>query len=245
MRFRPAVFNRADGQVSFTGLAADNRGGWEIGFIQAEWVETNWAMYRGQHGADGSLFLQRGRAPARAQQACRDTLNGVNTYFTKSTSPTEHKLLPGPANPFPLTVVVVAQDRPGDAYLLVEQNDHTHRPNYLDEVQLEFMFCTVLTVRDPTGRFHHQAHFYWNLRWQFRFDPLRYPPGPNAADWRITPLPDGNGAPRDIRFAGLLTTPQVNSCNNLADQAFHAVETPGNACRHAYADRDHLPDVRR
>jgi hypothetical protein len=251
--FQANAFNSADGAVTLNGANTDNRNGWEVGWIQAEWIETNWGSYRGQHKHDGAMFLQRARPPARTQQGCRDTLNAVNTYFTKSNSAVEHKVLPTTGN-FPLTVTVKAQDKPGDQYLLVEQNERTNKPNYLDEVQLEFMFCTVLTVRDPAKRFHHQAHFYWNLRWQYRFDPKQYPPGVSAATWTVTPVAEGiggamgpvyQGAPNDHRFTNVLTTAQVKSCNDVADGAFKAVEKAGNGCRHVYTDRDHQTDVRR
>ena len=49
--------------------------------IQAQWIETNWGYYRGQHNSDGSLFVQRARPPARPAQACRDTVGPVGDIF--------------------------------------------------------------------------------------------------------------------------------------------------------------------
>jgi hypothetical protein len=59
----------ADGEVMVHGDAADSLVGWTFGFIQLERVETNWGYYRGQFNRDGSLFLQRGRRPARPSLA--------------------------------------------------------------------------------------------------------------------------------------------------------------------------------
>ena len=240
--FAPNGDNNADGVVVFSGLPADSRAGWEVGFIQTEWVETNWANYRGQFDRDGGIFLQRGRAPARAQQACRDTQSAVGTFFTKVLSPTEHKTLAGSAGVFPaqISVSVTARDGPGDLYQLFEVNSKTNKVNYLQAVQLEFLFCTVLTVRNPVGVFFHQAHFFWNLRWQYTFQPKRFPPAAVLGDWTITPVAGGNGgtmghaiagAPSDRRFSGVLTLPQTVSCNDLAVASTNAVETVGNGCR--------------
>ena len=250
--FSPNGFNNADGSVQFSGQPTDVRAGWEIGWIQTEWIETNWGAYRGQFDHDGSMFLQRARPPARVQQGCRDTLNNVNTFFTKSTSAIEHKTLP-PGGPFPVTVTVKAQDSPGDNYQLSETNSRTNKVNFLQEVQLEFMFCTVLTVRNPARVFTHLAHFYWNLRWQYQFHPKRFPPTNAAVDWDITPVNAGiggtmgsaiNGAPADTRFAGVLTSHQTFSCNDLALASSTAVETVGNGCRREFLRWESV-DVRR
>ncbi len=248
----------ASGAVTFTGGPRDKRDGWEVGWIQVEYAETNWAMYRGQHSTDGSLFVQRARPPARSQRVCRDTLGGPETYFTKvgDTNPNEHKNLP-PGEPFPLVVRVLMQDSPADWYHLEERNELTGKTNYLDEVQIELKFCTVLTAMDNTvpasRKFYHLAHFYWDVRSHYTFHPARYPPGHDPANWSITPVPNGNGgtasrifnfAPRDPRVNSVLTTPQGLSCRTVATNEYGAGLTPGNASRHAYRDRNHMPGVR-
>ncbi len=74
-----AIFNanqtskmHVEDTVRFNVAAADPRAGWDVGWVQAQWVETNSAYYRGQFEREGSIFLQAGRGPARPQQACRD-----------------------------------------------------------------------------------------------------------------------------------------------------------------------------
>ena len=49
----------AVGTVAFNH-ARGSTAGWQIGFIQAQWIETNWAVYRGMTQAAGSVFVQRG-----------------------------------------------------------------------------------------------------------------------------------------------------------------------------------------
>ena len=241
----------AEGEVHFTGAAGDDVTGWNVGWVQAQWIETNWGFYRGQTPADGSLFLQRGRAPARATQACRDTSGLVGTIFTDPTDPKEFQNLSGT---FPQTVKVESNDPPGESYVLIETNSVTGKPNFLQEVQLEFHFCTVLTVQDPAGNFHHQAHFYWNVHWQYTFLPSVFP-APTDLQWTPTARPGHlnnthgvsrafSGAPEDRRFTGVLTSVQSNSCVDLARISSLAVETVGNASRREFNSWAQV-DVRR
>ena len=43
---------KATGSVMLTG--SHPASGWKLGFLQAEWAETNWLYYRGQHDAEDS-----------------------------------------------------------------------------------------------------------------------------------------------------------------------------------------------
>lgn len=51
----------AIGTVTFDGKPGDSAAGWQVGFVQAQWIETNWGMCRGAHDHNGSLLLQRYR----------------------------------------------------------------------------------------------------------------------------------------------------------------------------------------
>jgi hypothetical protein len=247
--FSRSVGMHADGVVQFSGAPGDSPAGWQIGWIQAQWIETNWGEYRGQFDRDGGIFLQRGRPPARPLGACRDTSRAVNTIFTDPGDPKEFAQLPG--GPYPVTVSVQTNDKPGESYNQIETNSITGKPNFLHEIQLEFHFCTVLTVRDPANRFHHLAHFLWNIHWQVRFQPTAFPP--TDAQWTTLPVAGGNrshasiafgGGPEDHRFALVLTTPQAFSCVDLATNSGTAVSNVGNACRREFP-RWHSSDVRK
>lgn len=239
----------ANGQVTLNGSAGDSTAGWEVGWVQAQWIETNWGYYRGQHNNDGSLFIQRARPPARAAQACRDTSGPVTDIFTDLAAP---EWVNSPAGAFPLIVRVSTTDPPSDSWDLIENNTLTGQQNFLREAQLEFHFCTVLTVRDPAGTFHHQASFYWNLRWQARFRVGNFA-SLLGTPWIVNLTAGGNGAavsgiirgrPTDARFAGVLTSAQTNSCNDLFQAATAAVQHPGSPNRRQSRVWDNF-DVRR
>lgn len=248
-----AVFNcsamSADGEVTLNGVAGDSTIGWDVGWVQAQWIETNWCYYRGQLNNHGSLFIQRARPPARAQQSCRDTSGPVGDIFTLLAAP---EFVSAPVGTFPLRVQVSTSDPPSDSCILIENNTLTGQQNFLREAQLEFHFCTVLTVRDPAGNFHHQASYYWNVRWQARFSPTSFP-APAANQWNIRPVAGGNGGaisgsipgtPTDRRFTGVLTSAQTQSCNDIFQAAIASASAPGSLNRRESRVWDNF-DVRR
>ena len=204
------------------GSVGDPTAGWLVGWVQAQWIETNWGYFRGQSASHGSVFHQRARPPARPAQACRDTVGPVGDMFYSTTGTLRMPV----TGPFPQTIPVVFRDTPAETYPISVTNSLTGKPNFLREVQLEFHFCTILLVRDPAGTFHQLKHIYWNMRWQYRFSATAFPPGPAT----LTSVPiagavGGNvsqvfsGAATDKRFAGVLTSAQTNSCNQLAAAA--------------------------
>jgi hypothetical protein len=215
---------QASGRVDFTLLPADPVTGWLVGWIQAQWIETNWGYFRGRLNNDGSVFHQRARPPARLGQSCRDTVGPVGDIFYSTSAGL--RASPTAGGPSPQTVSVVFRDTPGETYPISVTNSLTGQPNFLREVQLEFHFATVFVVRDPVGTFHQLNHFYWNMHWQYRFTLTAFPPGPGSLT--PTPVMAGNGgnvgrifsgAATDRRFAGVLTSAQTNSCNQVASNA--------------------------
>ncbi|MFI4986967.1 MAG: hypothetical protein ACHQF3_05980, partial [Alphaproteobacteria bacterium] len=216
----------AEGEVQFSGGAGDKRDGWQVGWIQVQWVETNWAEYRGQFDRDGSLFLQRGRPPARPLVACRDGRGNVSKIFMYT-----DELQTIPTGSLPATVITEVNDGPTEFFSQIETNSLTRAPNFVHEIQMEMHFCTVLSVRDPDNQFHHQVHFYWYLHWQNRFHPTAFP-APSDDQWTVTPAGGGNrghasavfaGAPNDPRVTPVLTSSQAFSCFDLATRSAEAV----------------------
>lgn len=222
---------RITGEVSITGGAGDSPVGWTLGFIQAQWIETNWMYYRGQSNRDGSLFLQRARPPARPSQACRDSVGPVTDIWYNTAD--NHVIRT--AAPFPIKLTCRFYDRPSETSNLQENNTLTSRPNYLREGQLEFHFCAVLALREPgaSGAFRQLLHLYWNLHWQARFQPTNF--ANLAAPWRITKVSAGtaanvgrviSGRTNDRRFDRMITGAATQNCNQIFRAAIAAVASP-------------------
>ena len=162
MNFRLLEEVRIYGNVRFHADRGDSAEGWRVGLIQAAWYLENWAYYRGERHTDGSVLVRRDVQPPRGCRDCRsDTLVSNIFYDTvlaeiRLTSLSERNL-------------VTLIDRPRSQYLATTVNTLTGELNYLNEAARETHFCTVLSVRDPNGDFHHQKHVYWGLRWHATF----------------------------------------------------------------------------
>src|SRR5262245_20696941 len=206
----------ANGFVTLTG--SQPAAGWALGFIQVEWVDTNWLYYRGRQNNHGSIFFQRSRPPTRPVKVCRDVKNETDVYYEfGGPRPTVTA-----TDTFPKILNVNHFDRPSDKAKAVVTNSLTGEDNFLREAQLEFLFCAVLSARDPDDNFHHLKSFYWNVRWQARFLPRDFddPDG----DWHVTPIAEGQGSatshvidgkPTDKRFKDALTDKAIRGCNAI------------------------------
>lgn len=226
----------ATGAARLAGHAGDSPAGWELGFVQAQWIETNWVSYLGRHDSDGSLFLQRGRPPARPAQGCRDTVGAVGAIWYNAADNGTTGSLHAPLS-------ARFYDKPGDDCALVERNGRTGKDNYLSEAQFEFHFCTVLVLRDPGGVFHQLCSFYWNVHWQASFHPSHFTPA-GPTHWSIRPVRNGNssavshviqGSVTDHRFRNLITGPATQNCNAIFAAAERSVEPPAGGGRHESA----------
>jgi hypothetical protein len=226
---------KISGRCKIKGDHGDNPAGWTLGLIQLQWIETNWGYYRGQFDHDGSCFLQRARPPARAAQGCRDTL-GVGEIFVNN-APGLDRTVATAGTPFPIAMTAQFSDAPSDAYPLTRFNSLTGKTNFLREVQLEFHFCTILTLKDPVDNFRHLKHLLWNVHWQAQFRPTDF--AHIAAPWTITPTGDaiGNtanvsnagdaydGGPVERKFTEIATAPLAPNCNEVANDATGAPNT--------------------
>src|SRR3954447_15470056 len=130
----------ATGSLTLTG--SQPAVGWQLGFIQVEWVDTNWLYYRGRQNNHGSIFFQRSRAPTRPIKACRDVDPETDIFYDTPDSLTASDALPK-------ALKIEHSDEPGDSCKAVVTNSLTGDDNFIREAQLEFLFCTVLTALDP------------------------------------------------------------------------------------------------
>jgi len=219
----PATFDctniAATGEATLLGDAGDDPSAWTLGFLQAQWIETNWGYYRGAQNDEGSLFVQRARPPARPRQSCRDTVGPVGDIFYALNPGTGETVKGTTGAAFPLRLAVRHYDKPGDNYPLSRRNSLTGKLNYLYEAQLEFSFCTILTLRGPGNSFRHLSHFFWNVNWQATF------PRTSAGVFQVEKNANATfanaqgpyeGEPNDQRFKSVLTSPQTQSCNDFA-----------------------------
>jgi hypothetical protein len=210
----------ATGSVTLTGSHPD-AAGWALGFIQVEWIDTNWLYYRGRQNNHGSIFFQRSRPPTRPSKVCRDVKAETDIYYEFGGKPPTVTA----ADTFPKTLTVHHFDQPGEHPPAVVQNSLTGEDNFIREAQLEFLFCTVLSAREPgppPGKFHHLKSFYWNVRWQARFLPHDFATPLGA--WFVTPIAEGQGSarshviegePTDKRFKDILTDLSVRGCDAI------------------------------
>src|SRR5947209_15917088 len=93
--FRPTVVggqalfqcSKIEATGSVTLIGSQPAAGWALGFIQVEWVDTNWLYYRGKENDHGSIFFQRSRPPTRPIKACRDVKAAADVYYEFGGSP--------------------------------------------------------------------------------------------------------------------------------------------------------------
>ena len=208
-----------EGQCTITGNQHDNPAGWTLGLIQLKFIDTDWAYYRGRSNGDGSSFLQYSRPPALPKGGCRDTLN-VGGIFVDN-NPSLNWTIAKAGTPFPIAMSAGFSDAPLRPFDLSRVNGLTHHDNFLREAQTELHFCTVLSLKSPTGTYEHLKTVYWNVHWQARFEPTNF--GNLNAPWTVTVVGGlGNmanvskiidGPPVDNRFSTIVTAPGTPNCN--------------------------------
>lgn len=224
--FRPTVVggqalfqcSKIEATGSVTLIGSQPAAGWSLGFIQVEWLDTNWLYYRGQQNNHGSIFFQRSRPPTRPTKVCRDVKKETDLYYEFGGAPPTVTA----GDSFPKTLTVHHFDKPGDSAKAVVRNSLTGQDNFLREAQLGFLFCTVLSARDPAGNFHHLKSFYWNVRWQARFLPHDF--AAPLGQWFVTPIAEGQssarshvieGEPTDKRFKDVLLDLSIRGCDAI------------------------------
>jgi hypothetical protein len=217
------------GECQITGAAGDNPTGWTLGLIQLKWISTDWAFYRGQTNADGSLFEQAARPPARPTQGCRDTITAGAIFVDNN--PGKDRTVATAMSGLPFTMTAEFSDAPSRHWPLTRVNSKTRKPTFIREAQSEAHFCTVLSLKSPANVFHHLKCVYWNVHWQGTFLPSNF--ANLAAPWSIVQTGGalGNmsavsqiidGAPTDHRFSGIVTAAGAPHCNTLVRHALAA-----------------------
>jgi hypothetical protein len=226
----------AAGSVRLLGGAGDRAAGWEVGFIQAQWCETNWGYYHGLSERDGSLLMQLGRPPARPTQGCLDmgdeTVKGI--WYSAGRA---NDIAVAGNKTLPLTLTAQFIDKPSDGYFVVAHNSKTGKDNYLAESRICLHFCTLFAARDPAGNYHQVQSFCWNVRYHTEFisTPI-FNSGRHLTSVSVVPAGTGSyvspilrGAVNDHRFRSYFKGRDSSSltCNRLARTAEQNAQTVG------------------
>ena len=230
-------------QCQITGPPTDKPRGWTLGTIQLLWVTTNWAYYRGQNNGDGDCFLQYARPPARPEQECRDTYSSGSIFVETMPQFGIFQFVAQNFYRFPIIMTASFKDQPVITHPLTRFNSLTSKTNFLREVQIEWHFCTVFSLRNPeplrgsdaggvAGTYTHLKHFFWNQHWHVQCEPTDYA---NLTKlWTITPMGGGqlgksarvsdvfDGGPTDPKLTNIITAGGTPNCMVLGKKAIQA-----------------------
>jgi hypothetical protein len=203
----------ATGRVDIVGTPGESVAGWRLGWFQLQFIEDNYARYRGRTERDGSAMASWSHL-----QLSRDTDETATPrslyYDPPSQGVTDGRgtFTVGPGTVLPasgrLTMTSGFGDGPESSWDVKVTNTKT-RPraadNFLHHADIAFHFCTLLVAESPTHEFTFLKHFYWNIRWEAHFKP-------NASGVPTTTHVDHvqlnvqrevhSGVPSDRRFAG-------------------------------------------
>ena len=212
-------------QCQITGLPTDKPRGWTLGTIQLLWVTTNWAYYRGQNNGDGDCFLQYARPPARPEQECRDTYSSGSIFVETMPQFGIFQFVAQNFYRFPIIMTASFKDQPVITHPLTRFNSLTSKTNFLREVQIEWHFCTVFSLRNPeplrgsdaggvAGTYTHLKHFFWNQHWHVQCEPTDYA---NLTKlWTITPMGGGSWEKVPESVTSSTAAPPIRSSPTLS-----------------------------
>jgi hypothetical protein len=195
--------------VTLRGSSGEAIDGWALGYLQLKFIATDYARYRGNAVREGSVRVTRSN-----QILCRDTDEASPELWYDPISWGIHgargtRVLP-PGTTIPASgeyrITAGFGDAPGRSFDSTVMNTATSVNNLVHHVDIGLQFCTMLTARDPGGRYYVLKHFYWNVRWETHFD--RVPGGVPVlhipADHMQLNIQHTvhSGVPRDSRFYG-------------------------------------------
>jgi hypothetical protein len=220
----------AGGSVVLAGSAGESLAGWALGYIQLKFIATDYARYRGQTVAEGSVRVTRSN-----QILCRDTDESSPELWYDPIAGGMHgargtRVLPAGTVIPPSGEFVVSSgfaDAPRRFFEARIRNAATGVDNFAHHVDIALHFCTMLTAREPGGRYHVLKHFYWNVRWEAHFQraaggnlQLRTPAEHLALNIQHHVH---SGVPNDPRFRGRELDPHLPVSNNVSRRPAHVL----------------------
>jgi hypothetical protein len=202
----------ATGQVDLVGKPGEVVAGWRLGWFQLQFIEDNYARYKGRSEREGSAKVSWSHL-----RLCRDTDETVRPPSLYYDPPSQgvsggrgtFTVAPGTALPASgrLTMNSGFDDGPGQDFDVKVRNTmvHPQADNFLHHVDIAFHFCTLLVAESPAHVFTFLKHFYWNIRWEAHFTPdgSGNPRTSKVDHVQLNVQREvHSGVPRDARFAG-------------------------------------------
>jgi hypothetical protein len=234
--------------VTVRGTPGEDLGLWRFGFIQFGYINNDWAHYRNQDPAEGSVFVARDRPPALKQPFCRDSVSKtglagmyerfpyvgpiifydpetpINDWWNRRVTgvlPIGTKIPAGGK----LMFTVLFSDSPSPHWWgLNRVNNKVPAVNQLYSLQYSRAFATMFAFQKGPGKpVKVVKSFQWNVRWRAHFgfqSGLNVQLPPRKGD-----VMDMNisrvvtGMPVDPRFRLQLTDTTLPICNAQIPEA--------------------------
>jgi hypothetical protein len=235
----------AQAGVKLYGAPGEHLDFFKFGFIQLKFVTDDWAHYRGQTPADGSVFFAADRPPARQRQLCRDNFGPVSLFYDTDQAINllapfvgQHAGFFSPGTTIPasgsISFTVDYFDSPQRVFDLIKQNNSfaplPPRPNFLYSLQTGAAYATMFAVQRGHGKpIEALKTFQWNVRWRAHFglDPannvVQRPVRTGGATDDVTDMNVSHvvaGGPPNPPFQHFVTDPTLPTCNAVMQAAF-------------------------
>lgn len=188
----PDIF--AIATVTVRGSPGEDLAFWRFGFIQLGLINNDWAHYRNDNPAEGSVFVARDRRPALSQPLCRDSVSdtglggfverfpfvGPIIFYDPETPITNwwNRRVTGfmpigtkiPAGG-KLSFTVLFSDSPAPHWWgLNRVNNKASMPNQLYSLQYSRAFATMFAFQKGPGKaIEVVKSFQWNVRCRAHF----------------------------------------------------------------------------
>jgi|GEM_PF-6658390 hypothetical protein len=234
--------------VTVRGTPGEDVSFWRFGFIQLKFITDEWAHYRGDTPAEGSIFVAMDRPPARPQQLCRDSAGFINPFarlpylelvifyypeegMLSSLGDRITGVLPlGKKIPASgkMALAFIYMDSPGRSFAidLTRVNHKVPTLNFLYSLYSGNAYVTMFAVQKGVGQpIEVMKSFQWNVRWRAHFGRnniaghVLLPPRPgDVTDMNISHVV--NGPPNDPLFRRSILDTRLPNCLNVVQHAF-------------------------
>lgn len=203
----------AAGHIDLVSPPCQSLTGWEAGFFQFAFTETNCASYRGLRESDGGARVRNSH-----EILCRDTVaaTGAALWYAPAATARPPAAMPGSGT---VRLDVPFADEPSAPVLKTVQRTPAAPLLTLHHFDCLMRFCTILVARTHDHQFVPLKHFYWNFRVEafFRRDSSGQPHLERVVHAAANVQGSvHSGLPNDSRFASHFTDTQLPTANATA-----------------------------